>query len=67
VLSSNFEIPTIPYLLTFYCKQYSTSTLLVQKISLFMGNSITRQTLYRHVEPKGQLRDDAHKLIAQKI
>ena len=28
---------------------------------------ITRQTLYRHVDPKGQLRDDAHKLIAQKI
>ena len=27
---------------------------------------ITRQTLYRHVDPKGQLRADAHKLIAQK-
>ena len=27
---------------------------------------ITRQTLYRHVSPKGCLRPDAHKLIAQK-
>lgn len=27
---------------------------------------VTRQTLYRHVDPKGQLRADAHKLIAQK-
>ena len=27
---------------------------------------ITRQTLYRHVDPKGNLRPDAHKLIAQK-
>ena len=27
---------------------------------------ITRQTLYRHVSPKGHLRTDAHKLIAQK-
>ena len=27
---------------------------------------ITRQTLYRHVDPKGQLRADAHKLIALK-
>ncbi len=27
---------------------------------------ITRQTLYRHVDPKGQLRADGHKLIAQK-
>lgn len=27
---------------------------------------ITRQTLYRHLAPKGQLRPDAHKLIAQK-
>jgi DNA invertase Pin-like site-specific DNA recombinase len=27
---------------------------------------ITRQTLYRHIAPKGQLRNDAHKLIAQK-
>jgi len=27
---------------------------------------ITRQTLYRHLDPKGQLRADAHKLIAQK-
>ena len=28
---------------------------------------ITRQTLYRHVDPNGELRADAHKLIAQKI
>lgn len=28
---------------------------------------ITRQTLYRHVDPNGELRGDAHKLIAQKI
>ncbi len=28
---------------------------------------ITRQTLYRHVGPNGELRADAHKLIAQKI
>lgn len=27
---------------------------------------ITHQTLYRHVDPKGELRSDAHKLIAQK-
>ena len=27
---------------------------------------ITRQTLYRHVDPTGQLRPDAHKLMAQK-
>jgi len=27
---------------------------------------ITRQTLYRHVDPKGELRSDAYKLIAQK-
>ncbi len=27
---------------------------------------VTRQTLYRHVDPKGQLRADAHKLMAQK-
>lgn len=27
---------------------------------------VTRQTLYRHVDPKGELRSDAHKLIAQK-
>ncbi len=27
---------------------------------------ITRQTLYRHVDPQGELRSDAHKLIAQK-
>ena len=27
---------------------------------------ITRQTLYRHVSPKGELRSDAHKLMAQK-
>lgn len=27
---------------------------------------ITRQTLYRHVDPKGELRSDAHKVIAQR-
>ncbi len=27
---------------------------------------ITRQTLYRHVDPKGQLRPDGHSLLAQK-
>ena len=27
---------------------------------------ITRQTLYRHISPTGELRSDAHKLIAQK-
>ena len=27
---------------------------------------VTRQTLYRHVDPKGELRSDAYKLIAQK-
>jgi DNA invertase Pin-like site-specific DNA recombinase len=27
---------------------------------------ITRQTLYRHVSPKGELREDGHKLIAKK-
>jgi DNA invertase Pin-like site-specific DNA recombinase len=27
---------------------------------------ITRQTLYRHVSPKGELRPDAHKLMAQR-
>lgn len=26
---------------------------------------ITRHTLYRHVSPTGQLRDDAHKLLGQ--
>ncbi|WP_439647854.1 helix-turn-helix domain-containing protein [Corynebacterium kalidii] len=27
---------------------------------------ITRQTLYRHVSPTGQLRDDGQKLLARK-
>ena len=28
--------------------------------------AITRQTLYRYLDPQGQLRSDARKLIAQK-
>ncbi|NDA90975.1 MAG: Hin recombinase, partial [Alphaproteobacteria bacterium] len=27
---------------------------------------ITRQTLYRHLDPKGELRSGAHKLMVQK-
>ena len=59
-------------------RKFKMTTTKLQLAQGAMGNSetkiselckelgITRQTLYRHVDPKGQLGADAHKLIAQK-